>query len=570
MLQKSALNILKSGKNVFLTGSAGAGKTHLLNEYIRYLRVRDARVAVTASTGIAATHIGGVTVHSWSGLGIKDELSDKDLDAIAKKKPVRERVQKTRALIIDEISMLSLQTLTCIDQILRHLKRNPSPFGGIQVIFTGDFFQLPPVAKEHLPAPLKFAFMAPVWTRLNLKVCYLTESYRHQDGGQLIKFLSEIRSGEVSVACRDVLAEKLKHGRTGGDENTVKLYTHNADVDKANERKLGELPAEVRKFEATTRGSKAIVESLKKSVIAPEYLQLKKDARVMFVKNNPEGNHMNGTLGIVTDFIKEGWPVVKTSDGHRVVARPVDWSIINEQGESIASYTQVPLRLAWAITVHKSQGMTLDCATVDLSKTFDLGQGYVALSRVRTWEGLQLLGYNEKTLLVDSLVLKADRRFRALSLDAEDEISSVGEQDLRRGFEQHILRCGGTTDPDKIKQNANAPKFPAKKPNTYDQTKELIAAGKNLTEMAVMRELSEGTIISHLVKLHKDDPKLDISRFKPEEKIVNAVRSATAKCQKKASDDDLDQHGNLKLSPIYRELDGTYNYNQIKLAGIFC
>ena len=194
MLQKSALSLLKSGRNLFLTGSAGSGKTYLLNQYIQYLRARDVRIAVTASTGIAATHIGGMTIHSWSGLGIRKELNDEDLKDIAKKKPVRERIVKTSVLIIDEISMLSGQTLTCIDQILRHLKQGSLPFGGVQVVFSGDFFQLPPVDRERLPAHQKLAFMAPVWINAGLEICYLTEAHRHTNDN-LLRLLNGIRSG---------------------------------------------------------------------------------------------------------------------------------------------------------------------------------------------------------------------------------------------------------------------------------------------------------------------------------------------------------------------------------------
>ncbi len=572
MLQKSALSLLKSGRNLFLTGSAGSGKTYLLNQYIQYLRARDVRIAVTASTGIAATHIGGMTIHSWSGLGIRKELNDEDLKDIAKKKPVRERIVKTSVLIIDEISMLSGQTLTCIDQILRHLKQGSLPFGGVQVVFSGDFFQLPPVDRERLPAHQKLAFMAPVWINAGLEICYLTEAHRHTNDN-LLRLLNGIRSGEMDADCRGMLAEKLNNGHAQSSESAVKLYTHNADVDTANAHRLEKLPGQAREFAATTTGNPMIVESLKKFVMAPENLQVKKEAQVMFVKNNPEQYYMNGTLGAVVGFSDEGWPVVKTFAGDRVTANPADWSVVNELGDVIASYTQVPLRLAWAITVHKSQGMTLDRAEVDLSKTFEPGQGYVALSRVKTWDDLRLLGCNEKALQVDPLVVKADRRLQVLSAESEKEISAVSEQDMNKAFDRHIVKCGGTIDADEIKRNTNqiarAPKYAAKKSATHEQTKKFIEAGSSLADIVAKRCLTESTVLSHLAKLQKDYPGLDISRYKPKEKTLDAVRTGIARCQKAATDEDRDAQGNLKLSFIFRGLDEKYSYNKIKLAMLF-
>ena len=585
MLQELALSVLKSGGNVFLTGSAGAGKTHLLNRYIRYLRARDAKVAVTASTGIAATHIGGTTIHSWSGLGVRNALGDQDLEAIAKKKPVRERVRNARVLVIDEISMLSAQTLGCVDQILRHLKKSSRPFGGIQVVFCGDFFQLPPVNREGLPAHRKLAFMAPAWLQAGLKLCYLSEVHRHRDD-DLFRLLNEIRSGEVSSACRDKLAEKLEEGCGRSHASAIKLHTHNANVDAANARRLEELPGPVRSFEALTAGaSQAIVEALKKSAMAPESLQLKKQAQVMFVKNNPDESYINGTLGTVVDFSNDGLPVVRTFRGDHITARTAVWSVVSEQGQIMASYTQVPLRLAWAITVHKSQGMTLDRVTVDLSKTFEPGQGYVALSRVKTWDGLQLAGCNRQALQVDALVLKADLRFQALSAQAQDEISALSEQELSGAFERHVLQCGGTTDPQQIERNeeqlagpepgpavragrARASRSPAG-PDTYEQTRVLIEAGNSLAEIAVHRGLTRGTIISHLEKI-QNHPGLDISRFKPPQEVLDTVCAAIARCREAATDDDLDRRGHLKLSTVYRELNRKYDYREIQLARIFC
>lgn len=573
MNQERAFSILKSGSNAFLTGSAGAGKTHLLNRYIRHLRAREAAVAVTASTGIAATHIGGITIHSWSGLGVRDALSDDDLVDIARKKPVRNRVSGAGALIIDEISMLSAQTLALIDQIMRRLRRNPKPFGGIQIVFCGDFFQLPPVARGRSPA--QPAFMAPVWKEAGLRVCYLDESHRHGDD-ELARLLNEIRSGEVSAACVRGLEQKLQAGRGQAHENTLKLHTHNADVDAANARKLQALPGARVDFDAVTTGSPSVVESLKRFVMAPERLQLKEQAQVMFVKNNPSENYLNGTLGIVTGFNDDDLPVVKTFDGDNITARPAEWNVLNEHGDTLASYIQVPLRLAWSITVHKSQGMTLDRALVDLSKTFELGQGYVAFSRVKTWDGLQLAGYNERALQVDPLVIKADRRLRELSAQASAEFEALSEAQLARAFDRHVIQCGGTTDPKIIQRNeahlAGEARKPARKARseTLDKSLALIEAGHDLDEIAAQRQLTKSTVISHIERLHNANPNLDISRFKPRPDMLQAVCAAVAACREKAGEEELDRHGRVKLTPVFLELKRAYNYEEIQLARLFC
>jgi len=220
MLQATALKILKAGQNVFLTGSAGAGKTYLLNQYIAYLREHGITVAVTASTGIAATHIGGQTIHSWCGLGIKDFITQQDLEKIAKRKPVRDRLQKVQVLVIDEISMLSKDNLAGVNQILQYFKQSNAAFGGIQVIFCGDFFQLPPVSKERRPSFERLAFMSPAWVEAQLQICYLTEQFRAGDS-DLINVLNEIRSGDFSDSSQDLLWEKLEQSAEHPPDSSI-------------------------------------------------------------------------------------------------------------------------------------------------------------------------------------------------------------------------------------------------------------------------------------------------------------------------------------------------------------
>ena len=195
MTQKEALDILKTGANIFLTGEPGSGKTHTINEYVEYLRERGIEPSITASTGIAATHIGGMTIHSWSGIGIKTYLDKYELDKLGSSEYLAKRVGKAKVLIIDEVSMLSAETLSMVDAVCREVRRSDEPFGGLQTVFVGDFFQLPPIVKvndesqnEYAQAELiesapigRFACDAPVWAKAKPIVCYLTEQYRHDD-----------------------------------------------------------------------------------------------------------------------------------------------------------------------------------------------------------------------------------------------------------------------------------------------------------------------------------------------------------------------------------------------------
>ncbi len=435
MTQEHALSILKTGTNVFLTGSAGTGKTYVLNQYIQYLKDRKVPVAITASTGIASTHIGGVTIHSWAGIGVKETLTGRDLAAMKTKNYLKDKVGKAKVLIIDEISMLHKRQLDLVDMVLQAFKDSIESFGDLQVIFCGDFFQLPPIGTQEEKSRDKFAFMSKAWVNAGVSVCYLTKQYRQSDS-QLNDLLNEIRTNTISNKTIELLNAANKPLAI----EPTKLYTHNADVDRINQQFLESLPGKKRYFKATTTGDKQLVEVLKKTVLAGNELQLKVGAKIMFVKNNYDKGYINGTLGQVVEYSGVGLPVVKLTNGDKITVTPEKWSIDDENGKSLASFNQIPLRLAWAITIHKSQGMTLEAAEIDLTKTFESGQGYVALSRLKSLNNLYLIGFNQKALTVDSLALKADKRFRELSQDEENAIDVANNELKAKDF---IRNSGG-------------------------------------------------------------------------------------------------------------------------------
>ncbi|MFD1551103.1 helicase [Putridiphycobacter roseus] len=435
MTQELALDILKSGRNVFLTGSAGTGKTYVLNQFIQYLNKYKISSGVTASTGIAATHIKGQTIHSWVGMGIKNQMTRKDLHFLSLNKALLKKIEKTKVLIIDEISMLHLNQLNLVDQILQYLKDNLLPFGGIQIVLCGDFFQLPPIGQPFEKSRDKFAFMSTAWVNAAFNICYLTQQFR-QDKNVLSEVLGAIRNASVDKDIEAHLKKKL--GEKQLENPPIQLYTHNADVDRINEEELDKIEEKVKYFWAKTHGKKELIVTLKKSVIVPERLSLKLGAKVMFVKNNPDKGYINGTLGKIIEFSELGLPVVRIAGKKEIIASPEEWSIDDDKGTSLASFLQIPLRLAWAITVHKSQGMTLDSATLDLSKTFEKGQGYVALSRLKSLEKMNLLGFNATALSIEPLAVKADKRFKELSAELAEKVDPA---DLKTEMEAFKIKA---------------------------------------------------------------------------------------------------------------------------------
>lgn len=402
MLQSEALEILKSGRNVFLTGEPGAGKSYLIERFREWLEEKNIEYAITASTGIAASHLDGVTIHSFTGIGIKRNLHEKVLDGIARNSWLVEKVKPVKVLIIDEVSMLDAVILEDINAVLQKIHDNSYPFGGVQIVFVGDFFQLPPVVRNE--EQVRFAFEANCWIEARPEICYLHEQHRQSDQ-EFLEILAAMRNGTISESQID----RLK-ACTLDEKPATQLYTHNADVDRINQAELDKLPGKPKTFEMTESGNPNQIETLKRNCLSPEKLTLKVGAVVMFTRNNMAAGYVNGSIGKIVSF-SNGNPVVKLLSGSTVIPEKAKWSM-KKRNEEKAWIKQIPLRLAWAITVHKSQGMSLDAAWIDLSKTFEFGQGYVAISRVRTLKGLHLEGVNEKTFLLHPRVVQKDKEFR--------------------------------------------------------------------------------------------------------------------------------------------------------------
>jgi len=641
MRQSSALDILKTGQNVFLTGSAGSGKTYTLNQYINYLRARRVPVAVTASTGIAATHMNGTTIHSWSGIGIKDELSDRDLTNLSRKQFLADRLKDTAVLIIDEISMLHAKQINLVSQVLKHVRKNDKAFGGIQVVVAGDFFQLPPIGSKGESNREKFAFMSEAWLDAKFHICYLSEQHRQvseaANGGlDLDDILNQIRRQEVTFEAIAALEATFDQNV---DIKRTRLYTHNLNVNKINDKELTALDGEMMRFEATVTGDSKLVETLKKTVRTQDELILKVGAKVMFIKNNTELGVSNGTMGELIGFaavkvddskdnsdplieedistdsetdtaknaknkskdkannkekpkakkpITQKMPVVRLNSGREVIAEPEEWIIEDETGDVLASYLQVPLCLAWAITIHKSQGMTLDAAEIDLSRTFELGQGYVALSRLKSLAGLQLLGMNDMSLQLDPLARGADKRFLVLSDEADANYAMLDENSMKQAHEKFILKSGGTLSKSVIDAYANLQKkrheqqqaqqdkkqklgnqISDKSDSTLLATRLLLEESLSIADIAQTRELAQSTIMRHISDLKRQDPSLACDHLRPDDEVMMSVGNAYVAIKVANNPNDFNDNGSVKIKPIYESLKQSVDYNTIRLALIF-
>ncbi|MEN9338254.1 MAG: hypothetical protein RIQ41_568 [Candidatus Parcubacteria bacterium] len=547
MIQKVALDILKLGHTAFLTGAAGAGKSHVLREYISYLRRHGIRYAVTASTGIASTHIGGTTIHAWSGIGIRQRLTSYDLDAIEEKANLHKRWNDTQVLIIDEVSMLHASFVDMLDTVARHMRRTQKPFGGMQVVFTGDFFQLPPVVRQgnEYESVDVFAFTSRAWKESKPVVCYLTEQFR-QDDDMLTNILNAIRSGDVEEDHYLTLQESANTPHT---DDHIKLYTHNENVDAINKKAFDALPGDVHTFEMITKGKGPVLASLKNNCLADEVLTLKVGAKVICIKNDTERRYVNGSMGVVSEFAKDGSPIVELRDGKRVTIQADTWRI-EEDGKVKAELCQLPIKLAWAITVHKSQGMTLDRAEIDLSRAFASGQGYVALSRLKSLDGLHLVGFNPQSLQISEEVREVDYTFRAKSEQAENALTKYSKAELGAMHDKFLVEAGGTLEEladDEIEEVAE-------KTKSHVVTQEMLASGMALKDIADTRGLSVDTIIGHIEKLVELGEPVQIAHVLPVKKDVQVITKAFTK---------LDTR---KLSPVFEELNGKYTFHQIRLV----
>jgi ATP-dependent DNA helicase PIF1 len=379
-------DLATAGENTFLTGPAGSGKSYLVRDFLK----RHPDTHVTASTGVAALNVGGMTVHRWSGMmlgpakgqNFKSHFSKLTMDAKPNVRAAFNRVRRCKRLVIDEISMLSGSAFDYLDFHCRMIRNDKRPFGGIQVIGTGDALQLPPVRVDPR-TPYDWFFDSPAWSDAGFQTVELRHIMR-QDEPEFVAALGKIRRGEIDAATERLLRPRIT---TFPARDITRLFTHNSMVDRWNDFCLGELPGPESVREADIWGPQSQIDFLEKNLLTPKVLRLKPGAKVMFTVNRPDDGFVNGQTGEVVSIGITS--VVVHTQGKELEVTPYRWRYDSNESKS-AWFEQLPLRLANALTIHKAQGLTLDSAFVDVRAAREPGQAYVALSRVRTLAGLHL------------------------------------------------------------------------------------------------------------------------------------------------------------------------------------
>lgn len=430
--QTEALARMIAGENVFLSGAAGSGKTTVINTFIK--RVKEHRaVAVTASTGIAAVLIGGKTIHSWAGLGIDTTpFNPKDISQFMYARS--NMIRNTDTLIIDEISMLPAHLFTKLDAEFKFFRGNNAPFGGMQIIASGDFQQLPPVDRDE-DVDNRFCILTDAWKDADFSYCYLDHLYRSTDT-KLSAILDEIASGEVSEESKNILLSRRGNPPKGPH---IQLFTTNRNVDRYNEKELEKNPAKEKVFSSHSQGSGKKISQLMKQQRIPGKVTLKVGATVMLTANLNDDGVVNGSIGEVVGFTKDKFTgkkfVVVDFEGQSVSIGQYRYdlkeTVRDKNGKkrevNVATVYQIPLKLGYAITVHKSQGKTFNSVVCDLSQCFTPGLGYVALSRVRSIDDLTLTGFSDSALEVS---------------DEAREISAQAKRKAKKGREEFMKNIG--------------------------------------------------------------------------------------------------------------------------------
>lgn len=396
-LQKEFFRLFFTRRNLFLTGSAGVGKTYCLKLLFDFLDEINHFYGKTAMTGVAALNIGGSTVHSWAGIGIAEESGMELLTKVSQNKKAVNRIKNSKILAIDEISMCKADLLEKIDIVCQYIRNCERPFGGLQVIFSGDFCQLPPIFSQLEPET--FAFESHAWKSAKIAVVHLMEIVRQHDEPHFAKFLNDVRMGIATDF--SILAECHNRQFPNDGIKPVRLFCKNYNVDEYNNQQLAKIALPSKIYRSIDDGPAEWKDFLDKNCRAPAVLELKVGAQVMLLTNiSVEAGLVNGSVGVV-ETLAGGLVTVRFQRGSYPV-EPFEWAIRqNEAGPTgemkrvkIAGRKQIPLKLAWAQTIHKSLGTTIDRAEVDVGEAFAEGMVYVSLSRVRNLASLRLKSFN--------------------------------------------------------------------------------------------------------------------------------------------------------------------------------
>ncbi len=397
--QEEAFQLLQnSRKNLFITGYAGSGKSFLIQHFLKNKNRKD--FPLVASTGAAAVLIGGRTFHSFFGLGILEGGPEATIEKALNDRRLLKRMREMEGFVLDEVSMISGPTMNVAETICRRARNIDLPWGGARVIVVGDFAQLPPV--NRYDRKKEWAFLDEVWTRSQFVPTVLKNILRSEDQAYL-QVLNFIREGKVNHEVKEYLDRRVVEDIE--ESRSTHLFPHRNTADQWNLQRLSEIDAPLQQFSTIYSGNPKAIETLKKQAPISELLQIKQSALVMIRVNDPMLRYVNGSLGTVLS-IEEECLVIELKNHKRVEIKPTAFSILDAQGHVLATAVNFPIILAYATTIHKAQGATLDRMVCDLRQLWEPGQAYVALSRLRSGEGLTLVGWDEASIRVDEQVVE--------------------------------------------------------------------------------------------------------------------------------------------------------------------
>lgn len=396
--QAYALDMCESGENIFLTGGAGSGKSYVIREFMK--NKDDKQMPILASTGAAAVLLGGRTFHSFFGLGIMEGGTQATLQRILKNKATLKRIKNVEGVVIDEVSMIPGDALMVAEIIAQHARESTLPWGGLRVIAVGDFGQLPPVAKYGQKRD--WCFLNDVWKKSGFHICELKLNQRIQNN-EFLNVLADIREGFITSRVREFLEDRTK----SHDEELpgTRLFPRREQSEGYNQKKLAEINETELVVDSIYLGEQKYIDYLGKSAPVPAQLKLKVGCKVLFLKNDMQKRWVNGTRGTLVHYEADHL-IVKKEGGREVKVEKISFSLLDADANVKASVIQFPVNLAYATTIHKSQGATLDELWCDLGALWEPGHAYVALSRLRDPSGLHIVRWSPKSFIVDPEVKK--------------------------------------------------------------------------------------------------------------------------------------------------------------------
>lgn len=556
----------KTDMSLFLTGKAGTGKTTFLREVVRYTKKK---CIVLAPTGIAAVNAGAMTIHSFFqfGLGpfVQGVIEPKSDFRINKSK--LELIRHLQLLIIDEVSMVRADLMDHIDVELRRIRRNSKPFGGVQLLMIGDLQQLPPIAHGGEDELLRqyyktlYFFSSAALKSMKYSCIELKNVYRQTDR-HFIDILNHARNCTLtSQDISDLNARYVPGFSPKPEDGYIRLMTHNRQVDYINETEMEKLDSKPYTFVAAVTGTFP-----EESYPTADSLTLKKGAQVMFIKNDPERRFINGTLGEVKSIDKNSIAARLAESGTVIDVEPMEWQNIRYQfddeskeisSKQIGRFKQYPLKAAWAITVHKSQGLTFDKAIIDVHAAFSPGQAYVALSRCRTLDGLVL------SSPVSASVFMRDNAVDAYMNYISRPVEELAFSSCYEYFEyEKKLEPEEVAPVEKVKVNKEKPKKEqkeelrddtGKKLNTFEYSYWLYNQGNTVEQIAEKRGLNQSTIEGHLAR-YVASGDIDVHEFVDDD----TLRKVEAYCM---------EHPEEKaLKPIFEHFDAKIPYGVLRMA----